>query len=570
MKTRIFGGIFARIFVPLSGDVTRTRDGGKASLPGHRSGNVTIFFAASLAALLGTGALAVDAGRIFFEKRRLQGVADAAALSAASDLTRAETFARSTVVANQRPATDLAGVALGAYTARPEAPASTRFVRGASGANAVEVTLAADVPTFFARGIGGARTVRVEAHALAARIDLAALSVGSRLASLDGGIANQILSGLAGTDLRLTVADYNGLVGAEIDLLRFSEALRTELDLDVATFGDVLNARATLPQLLRAIANASPDPITTATLRRIAQLLPLTEIVPARLIDLGPLGSNTGSDPHRPVKVDAYSLLRAILEFGGTRQIAANVDAGLPGLAGVNLRIAIGERPVNTPWLAIGPSGSVTVRTAQARVWLDVNVGSALPANLVSLRVPVFAELASAEARLTQLNCAAASGSPIARASVTPGVGSLGVADIDLANFNDFSRALAPRDASLVRVPLLFEIKGRAAVALQSGAQSVSFTKADVDNRVPKSVSTHNLTGSLATSLVQNTSLTPVLLGLPLPLTPITTAVGNTLTLVAPALDLLLDQVLTLAGLKVGEADVWINGVRCGTPQLVG
>lgn len=548
---------------------TRTRTGGKASLPGRRSGNVTIFFAASLAALLGTGALAVDAGRIFFEKRRLQGVADAAALSAASDLTRAEMLARTTVVANQRPPADLSGVALGAYAARPEAAANTRFVRGATGANAVEVTLASDVPTFFARGIGGARTVRVEAHAVAARIDLAALSVGSRLASLDGGLANQILSSLAGTDLRLTVADYNGLVGTEIDLLRFSETLRTELNLNVATFEEVLDARATLPQLLRAIANASSDPITTATLRRIAGLLPLTEIVPSRLIDLGPLGSNTGSDPHRPVKVDAYSLVRAILEFGGTRQIAANVGATIPGLAGVDLRIAIGERPVNTPWLAIGPSGSVTVRTAQARVWLDTRV-SALPANLANLRIPVIAELASAEARLTQLDCAAGSGSPIARASVTPGVGTLGIADVDLANFNDFSRALAPRDASLVRIPLVLEVKGRATVALQSSPQTVSFTKADVDNRTPKSVSTHNLTGSLATSLAQNTSLTPILLGLPLPLTPITTAVGNTLALVAPALDLLLDQVLTLAGLKVGEADVWINGVRCGTPQLVG
>jgi uncharacterized membrane protein len=46
--------------------------------------------------------------------------------------------------------------------------------------------------------------------------------------------------------------------------------------------------------------------------------------------------------------------------------------------------------------------------------------------------------------------------------------------------------------------------------------------------------------------------------------------VGTTLSLAAPALDAVIGQVTALAGVRVGEADVWVNGVRCGTPVLVG
>lgn len=49
-----------------------------------------------------------------------------------------------------------------------------------------------------------------------------------------------------------------------------------------------------------------------------------------------------------------------------------------------------------------------------------------------------------------------------------------------------------------------------------------------------------------------------------------TSTLGNTLSAVAPALDLVVGQVTALAGVHVGQADVRIDGVRCGTPVLVG
>ena len=47
-------------------------------------------------------------------------------------------------------------------------------------------------------------------------------------------------------------------------------------------------------------------------------------------------------------------------------------------------------------------------------------------------------------------------------------------------------------------------------------------------------------------------------------------AVGGALSLVAPALDGLLMNLTGLLGVGIGEADLRVTGVRCGTAVLVG
>ena len=44
----------------------------------------------------------------------------------------------------------------------------------------------------------------------------AVFAVGSRLASLNGGIVNQLLSGLLGTSVSLSVMDYNALLASRV------------------------------------------------------------------------------------------------------------------------------------------------------------------------------------------------------------------------------------------------------------------------------------------------------------------------------------------------------------------
>ncbi len=540
-----------------------------ATLGSDRSGNVSMLLAAALTMLIATAALAIDAGTLFLEKRRLQGIADAAALAAASDPATANASAQAAIDVNRHDDVTLRGAQSGGYVADAALAAADRFQPGSTPANAVRVMLDGNVPSFFSRAFTGAGSTRISARATAARIDLAAFSIGSRLVAVQGGLPNALLSGLAGTELGLSVSDYNALIAGRVDILKFSEALRTILSLDAGTFGEALKSKITLPQAATALATATRDAGAASVLRAIAAKLPPTLITAADVIDLGPLGNSVSVDETRPVDVDAFSVLRAMLEIGSpTRQVAANVSLGIPGIASTRIVIQIGERPAHSPWLAVSALRKITIRTAQTRLSIDATlVGTA--GGLGTIRVPFFVELASAEATLAAVSCAQGRANASATLDVTPSVGSVAIADFDMAAFADFTTPLALRPALLAKVPLI-SVTGFADVRLGgTHAQAVTFSAADIAAHRVQTVSTNDIVQGVATSLLRQTELRATVAGLGLGAGAATAAVGGVLDAAAPALDSLVESVTGLAGVRVGQADVWVNGVRCGTPVLV-
>lgn len=227
-----------------------------------RRGAVTMIAAGSLIALLASTALAVDIGSVYLANRRLQGAADDAALAAAASSDPGGAAGR-VLASNDLAAARVSALTQGSYTADTTLPAARRYAVGASPSNAAQVTVGQDVPLFFARAFSGRATTHIAATATAVRIDYAAFSIGSRLASVQGGLPNALLSALAGTSLNLSVMDYNALAGADVDVLRFSDALPTQLHLTGATFGQTLDTAVTLPQALSA-----PPPSRIAMPRR--------------------------------------------------------------------------------------------------------------------------------------------------------------------------------------------------------------------------------------------------------------------------------------------------------------
>src|SRR3546814_5500299 len=81
--------------------------------------------------------------------------------------------------------------------------------------------------------------------------------------------------------------DYDALAGTDVDLLAFSEALRTELDADVLTFRQTLDSQVTLPQALSALASASNGQAADVLERFADGALP-RPLIPSRAIDFGP------------------------------------------------------------------------------------------------------------------------------------------------------------------------------------------------------------------------------------------------------------------------------------------
>lgn len=539
-----------------------------SALVHDRSGNVMMFFAFSLTILLGVSGLAVDAGTFFLQKRTLQGIADAAALSAANTIGSPRDGASAAIGANGGGDVTIDIIETGTYVADPALAADARFDPEGATEDAVRVRLSRSVPMFFGRFLTGKPTAIITAQATAARIDLAAFSLGSRLASVEGGLPNALLSGLAGTELSLSVMDYNALVSGQVDVLRFAEALRTTASLDVASFGEVLASDVTLPQIAEALAAATTDPIAAAVLDRIAPRLPADRLAVSRAIDLGPLSSEVRADPAHAIQVDAYAILQAVLEVGGrNRYVESTVNLVLPGIASSKLMLAIGDRAQNSPWLAVGAAGDVTLRTAQTRLYLDSTV-SAL--GLGTVRLPVFIELAQATATLTDVSCAGGRAQSSVSLAVTPAVGEVAIADFDPGAFADFQSAPVLRPATIIRMPLATVTAGADITLGGVSPQAVTFSSADISNRRIKSVATNDLVHGVATSLIQRLTVNVAGLGgLGLPIGG-SAAIGTALGSVATPLDSLINQVTALVGVRVGQADVRVNGVRCGTPRLVG
>lgn len=550
----------------------------RAGFRRDRRGGVAVITAMSLTLILALAALAVDMGWVYLQSRRLQGVADLAAITAANDIGRAQVAAQATVTANgggwrTAPQTT---VTLGRYTGDAAVPVKARFQATAVDPDAVKVSVASEAELFFGAALLGRPSVPIRREATAARADLASFSIGSRLASLKGGLANALLGDLTGSQVNLSVMDYDALADADVSLFSYLDAVSTRLDLKGPTYDQVLQADLTTGQALQALADvlsASGDSQAASATRTLA--LSAGDRTPAHLdalASLGPYGDqdHVSGGPAATVALSAMDLAQALLQAGaGDRQLKLDLGATVPGLADTDVWLAIGEPMNNAPYMTVTQDKTVVVRTSQARLYVDAKLaGSGLLGGLAQVRLPVLVELASGEARLKEIDC----GRKAATLEVKPSIGSLKIGDIDLTVLNDFKRPLTVARAKLVKAPL-FGVSGKSDVALGGASwQTVSFTAAEVKAGAVKTVKTNDTLAAASASLLTNLDLDvdfASLIHVGLGDAAILAALKPLLEAATPPLDGVITSLTDLLGLGVGEADVRVNGLRCGVAALV-
>lgn len=533
-------------------------------LVGHRGASISITTAFGMTMLVGSAAFAVDLGSLYLDRRKLQGIADAAAMAAAGRPGEERAAAERIIAANCNCGIRIAVLTPGTYTADPAIQAEQRFAGGGASPNAVRITLTRDRPLFFGSFLTGRDDSIIRATATGARRGYAAFSLGSRVAALNGGLPNALLSNLTGSQVNLSLMDYNALASTDIDLLAFSDALRTELDADVLTFGQTLDTEVTLPQVVSALAAASDGQTATALEHIADRALPRT-LLPSRAIDLGPRSSSIRVDAANPVRVNALSLLRTMLLLGNAnRQVDLSLASNLPGGSGINIALMIGEPPVGSPLIAVTDTNDLIVRTAQVRVKVDTRVATPL----ASVHVPLLAELGSASARIANIDCRPNSGAAVSLGVVTsPAMVAIGT--VPDADFKDMKRPLDPAPARVVKLPLV-SIDADAELTLSDlNEKQVVFSRADIDGGEVKTVSSTGLVAGAAKSLSDRMHLEADVMGLVLNLNALTTMVGQAVALAAPALDTVLADVTALLGVQIGQADTRINALRCGRARLV-
>ena len=560
-------------------------------------GAISILAVGAIVAAIGVSVIVIDAGSLLYAKRQLQAATDAAAMSAVRDLGKAggDPTARAEEVftANGFDSLKDLNVELGGYDANESKTPAQRFDSAAATDNAVRIKARIDSPTYFAQFFGAGDTSEVYAESTAAMVNQASISAGTGLASLDNGIANQLLTALLGTSVSLSAANYQGLIDTKVDALAFLDALATRLNI-TGTYGDLLSANASVGDILGAALDvltsgntdqSSGDPVAaqqailalqTAVLNTLN--LSVDAVIDASQLQNRSIGNiiTTGTND---LSVNVYDLIIAAVmgqANGKTIDLGTNVSLPLVGTSLVT-RIAIGSPEASSK---LGPVGT-QVHTSQVRLALTAKALSVSlwPLADADITLPIYAEVAPGTATISDIPCNR-SGTMVSVTGVT-GIATARIGEIDSSALSDFSSSPTFADPIIVHLTLLglpvADVSASATANLGAGGPTQkNFTQNDIDNQVKKQITSGLGSADLVSGLVSTLNLNVTILNIPLGLTSaIITGVVN--TIVAPALvsilnvvDGTIDSLLAVLGVKVGTLDMSVNGTSCGVPKLVG
>ena len=261
----------------------------------------------------------------------------------------------------------------------------------------------------------------------------------------------------------------------------------------------------------------------------------------------------------------------AALAANGSKQVALNLNGTIPGLSTIQMTLAIGEPPVSTPSVAVGAVGTV-VRTAQTRVKLTIAVDGLSLLLGTKIQLPLYVQVASAVGKLSAITCLG-NGAQNANVSVTttPGVADLYIGNVDTTNFSNFSYSPTVTAATLVNVLSLITATASAHVAItNTSPTTLVFSPTDIAAGTTKTATTTNTLYTAVASLLTNTTYSVNILFLTLNTQAMyQQALATTLAGITAPLDDLLNNILLLVGVKIGQADVTVTDVRCQQPVLV-
>jgi len=547
------------------------------SLLRSEDGTVAVISAVVMTAMIGFAAIAVDVGSIHYDSRRLQGAADLAAIAAASNTAKATEAARSTFIDNGNWALNSLIVETGNYDPDSTKPLNQRFIVNRTPVNAARVQARAQSPIYFAH-IFQDGDVEIAAAAIATRPAEAAFSIGSRLLSLEGGIINAILSQMLGSSVSLRVMDYRSLADADIDLLKFMDQLAVEADIEAGSYQQVLDADLTAGKVLSAMAQTArnDNKIDAAkALEDLAHALSSTTPVDlTRLLNIGKAVNaeiGTSTQYGLGAAVNALQMVNALaLVSNGMHQVDVNLGATIPDLTNTQLGLVIGEPPQGTSWITVGEKGAF-VRTAQTRLKLSVEVGGTGLLAGVAIKLPIFIDVAYAEGKLSNITCGLTPADHQVTVATQPGIFNAWIGNV--TNFTAVNDTPVVNSAQLVNALNLAKITGSAHVNVGNmQPENLVFSAADIANHRFKTAVTHDYSQSLVSSLMGNLTLSvnmlvPDLLGV---VSNQLKALVRTLLLsVTPALDTIVYTTLTTLGIRLGEADVTVHGVRCNNAVVV-
>jgi len=535
-------------------------------------------------------ALAVDTGRLWFERRQLQSVADLAALEAARNLGCGGNAGN--LVAAAQAAAARNGFA-GDLTASPNriesgglttAATGLRQFQPGSNTDVVHVVATKTVPASLVLGgfFGQDTVISTEATARG-EPSHATFAAGSSLLRLnpsgqDANLLNGLLGSLLGSSLSLDAVSYKGLANTNVNLAQLVRAKG-----DVGSVEELLAADLTAAEIIGLAATAvSQQGTVDASVTGAIGDLQLAAATPTA-VRLGQV-----LDVAVPASDAAAKAGINLLDLVTTTAMVANhqhaVSLPLAINAGSLIQVNALVNVIQPPQIAVGPPGQdaagrwcTQARTAQVSVTATAHSNLTLLGTGIALDLGLSTTVAQGEAHL--LTLATVPGATQATIGATPGIAALHLT-------GSSGSGTATATASVLGIAIPINIGLNLPVQTASARDLVY----DVDNptasHLPMARSIASpVGGSLANALSAPgaITLTPDLSNLGLLgflLQPVARATVEGLlgpllsTVLSPLLQgigtLLLDPLLKILGIQLGGLEVILEDIKyTGGAQLV-
>ena len=375
--------------------------------PAQQRGAIGLMAAATFGLALLFALLVVDSGRLYLEQRKLQRVADTAALEAVSrggnclPGLSAATYAGQSAVRNAFIVGPTTTLTTHCGTLVTAASNLRTFAQDASQSAAIRVVASNRVATSVAGALfglfsGSAVSINTQLTATAVAASpkptLAQLSIRSTLLSVDtarSNTLNPLFSGLLGGNVNLTAAGWDGLVKTDVNLLKFMDQLAVKLNVTAGDYTKLLTTSGSVTDFLQVAATVAPINGATADVQAALAKLQIGAInaPPIKLGDILQLQTGTtaaGLD----AAVQLFQLVQAFVQLANKNAAAAAVlPVNVLGLVGMTTTVKVIEPPqlsaVGDPELAkaAGEFGvnRIYVKTAQVRVLTSVDLSLLKP-----------------------------------------------------------------------------------------------------------------------------------------------------------------------------------------------
>lgn len=373
----------------------------------RQRGAIGLMAAGTLALALVFTLLAVDSGRLYLEKRKLQSVADTSALEAAGlggqcgANTTANAYATQNAARNGFVVGNGRTLAVTCGTLATNALNTRVFSADATKSDAIRVVASRTVLTSIANGLwnlfsGAPITPQINLSATAVAATpppVAQLSIRSSLASVDSGkspLLNLVIGSLLGGNLSLTAAGWNGLLQTNVNLLSYLDQLAINLNVKAGDYDALLSTAVSATQLIDAAVKVLQKNGAAVT-AVVNDVISIQAIAPnSKLLTVGDLIDIATGTPTAALNsnVQLFQLLEAVAQLSSSKNaVSAAAQLNIPLVGNVSIQTKVIEPPqlsaIGNPALAkkglqnIPPTDQIFVRTAQVRT-------------LVSLQLPVL------------------------------------------------------------------------------------------------------------------------------------------------------------------------------------